>query len=193
MSTRRPLHHAVAPYRIGLIGGECSGKSTLAAALGTALPACVVPEALRDFVEHEGRAPHLSEQPKVFAKQVEREEEIAGTCHTKWLVADPAPLMIAAYSLAYFDDDHLLEAALSHASGYQAIVWCDPAIPWQSDGNQRDGADRRAQVDGLIAELVEPALQRLHIPVIRATGAPAQRVDTVTRWAWQHSSPSTAT
>ena len=43
--------------RIGLIGGEGSGKTTLATALASALPACAVDEGLRAFVDREGRTP----------------------------------------------------------------------------------------------------------------------------------------
>ncbi|MGA0946718.1 MAG: AAA family ATPase, partial [Candidatus Nanopelagicales bacterium] len=40
----------MAPRRIGLLGGESSGKTTLAMGLADALPGFVAEEYLRDFV-----------------------------------------------------------------------------------------------------------------------------------------------
>ncbi len=58
---------APAPRRIGLVGGEGTGKTTLASALAVALPACVVDESLRAFVEREGRTPRADEQQRADA------------------------------------------------------------------------------------------------------------------------------
>jgi nicotinamide riboside kinase len=55
--------------RLGLVGGECSGKSTLAAALAAALPALVVDESLRGFVEREARTPAREEQEPLMREQ----------------------------------------------------------------------------------------------------------------------------
>ena len=77
------------PRRIGLIGGEGSGKTTLAVALAGALPACVVDESLRAFVEREGRTPRRDEQAALLAEQAAREDEAAASCPHAWLVADP--------------------------------------------------------------------------------------------------------
>ena len=43
------------------MGAESTGKSTLAAALGVSLPAVVVPESLRRFVDEHGRVPTRTE------------------------------------------------------------------------------------------------------------------------------------
>ena len=50
------------PARIALLGGECTGKSTLARALGARLGAQVVDERLRRFCDEMRRAPLASEQ-----------------------------------------------------------------------------------------------------------------------------------
>lgn len=176
------------PRRIGLVGGECSGKSALAAALARTLPACVVTEALRDFVEREGRPPGQHEQQALLAEQAAREDAVAATCALGTVVADPAPLMTAVYSLVYFDDGGLLPAALEHARGYDLVVWCDPGIPWVADDGQRDGPERRAQADAVLARIVREDLTSMGVPVLRVVGDPADRAEAVRR-AWLPGTP----
>ena len=45
------------PRRIGLLGGECTGKTTLGEDLARTLPGFVAEEYLRDFVSTFGRLP----------------------------------------------------------------------------------------------------------------------------------------
>lgn len=172
--------------RIGLIGAESSGKSTLAAALATTLPACVVDEELRTFVAREGRTPRRDEQAAIMDAQAEAEERIAASCRLPWIVADPAPLMTAVYSVAYFDDDSLVTAGLRHACGYRLVVWCDPGIPWQPDEGQRDGPAVRAATESVIDGLVRGSVAGTSVDVLKVTGSVEQRVAAVLeRLAWQ--------
>ena len=96
-----------------ITGLSGSGKSSLASALGAALPACVVPEALREFVDLHGRPPRRDEQRHIMDEQSERELRAAQMCLLPRVVADPAPLMTAIYSIVYFDDRQLLDLGLS--------------------------------------------------------------------------------
>ncbi len=176
--------HGEHPRRLGLLGGESSGKTTLARELVNVLDGCLVEEALRDFVDRHHRPPRQEEQAALLAEQVAREEAVARTCARALLVADPAPLMTAVYSLLYFADESLLAPALDHARGYGLLVWCAPDFPWATDAGQRDGPDHRAQADAIIATIVTEHLQPSGIPVIRAVGDTAARVTSV-RLAWQ--------
>ncbi len=170
--------------RIGLIGGEGSGKSTLAVALADALPACVVDEGLRAFVEREGRTPRREEQDSLMYEQAAREDEAAAACTQPVLVADPAPLMTAVYSLLYFDDDSLVAPAVRQAAGYDLVAWCRPDVPWAPDGIQRDGAGHRDAADAIIARLVRDELVPRGIRVLEVDGDVDHRVAAVRR-AWQ--------
>ena len=59
---------------ISVVGGESTGKSTLATALGARLPAVVVAEVLRTWVDqHHGRVLLPHEQASVMATQHESE------------------------------------------------------------------------------------------------------------------------
>lgn len=162
------------PRRIGLLGGESSGKTTLAMGLADALPAFVAEEYLRDFVRSFGRVPTLADQEGIFLTQqmtVRTVERAAEYADTPWVIADPLPLMTAVYSLVYFEDDALLAQGIEDASTYDAVLWCAPDFAWVADEGMRDGADHRDRVDLVIAERIAPVL-----PLLRISGTPLERV-----------------
>lgn len=140
--------------RIGLLGGECTGKSVLAAALEIELGACVVPERLRTFVDMHGRAPLQHEQAQLMREQMDAEDAAAQSCQGDWLVCDPAPLMTAVYSETYFDDASLTAAGVAHARTYDVLLWCDDDIPWVPDGMMRDGSDYRSREQAIVERVV---------------------------------------
>lgn len=176
--------HGTPPRRIGLLGGECTGKSTLATALAEALPACIAPEALRAFVDREGRTPRRDEQEALMAEQADLEDATASRCAHGVVVADPAPLMTAVYSRQYFDDPSLVAVGADLAQGYALVVWCAPDLPWRPDGIHRDGPAHRDRTDALLGEVVRTELSARGIPVVRVSGDTATRVTSVLR-AWQ--------
>jgi hypothetical protein len=94
-----------------------------------------------------------------------------------WVVSDSGPLMIAVYSLQYYDDSSLLAPALDLIAGNVAVVWCQDDFPWQPDA-QRDGAEARATSQEILAGIFaeHPAL-----PVVPAHGPFDDRVNTVLR------------
>lgn len=140
--------------RIGLLGGECTGKSVLASALERELSACVVRECLRDFVSSHGRVPLQHEQTNIMRAQMDAEEAVERQCSGDWLVCDPAPLMTAVYSETYFGDDSLTQAGVMHAMGYDLLLWCDEDIPWVPDGMMRDGPGFRSTEHAVIERIV---------------------------------------
>ena len=149
------------PRRIGLLGGESTGKTTLALDLADALPAFIAEEYLRDFVRDFGRLPAAADQEGIYLTQqatVRTVMRAAEFADTPWVIADPLPLMTAVYSIVYFDDDALLEVGIEDASTYDVLLWCAPDIPWQADGTMRDGAEHRDRTDLAIATYVAPRL-----------------------------------
>ena len=164
------------PRRIGLLGGESTGKSTLARQLADALPGLVAAEYLRDFVASHGRAPTPDDQEGIFLTQqagVDAVVSAAERAHIPWVIADPLPLMTAIYSVVYFDDDALIASGIDDASTYDVLLWCAPDIPWQVDQGVRDGADYRDRAETVIADLIAPAL-----PLHRISGSETQRLAT---------------
>ena len=161
------------PRVIALVGGECTGKSTLGLALGDVLPAAIVPEALRAFTDAHGRAPKPDEQVEIVMAQQEAEADVIAETALSWVVCDPATLMTAVYSQIYFGDDALVAAAIVHAElTYDAIVWCDRDLPWMPDPGQRDGAEWREHAHEVLAQV----LPRIDVPIFVASGSESERL-----------------
>jgi nicotinamide riboside kinase len=166
------------PGLISVVGGESTGKSTLAAALGDRLPALVVPESLRSWVERHGRVPAAAEQSEVMAEHRRSEESAllrAGRGGPGWVVSDSGPLMTAVYSIQYYDDDSLLSPALEWVGDSARVVWCQDDFPWQPDP-QRQGAHARAISQNILALIFA---ENPGLPVLVVRGAPARRTGTV--------------
>lgn len=154
-------HGPVDPKRIGLLGGECTGKTTLAEDLARALPGFVAEEYLRDFVRDFGRVPIAADQEGIYLTQqmtVRTVERAAAYSDTPWVIADPLPLMTAVYSVVYFDDHSLMAQGIEDASSYDVVLWCAPDLAWVAEEGMRDGDDFRDRADEIIREYVAPHL-----------------------------------
>lgn len=163
---------------ISVVGGESTGKSTLATELGVRLPATVVDEFLRDWVDQHGRVPDRAEQSAVLTGH--RESESAALLEAEraglsWAVSDSGLLMTAVYSIQYYDDSALLPKALEWAAGNSVLVWCQDDFPWQPDP-QRDGPDARVASQEILATIFagHPGL-----PLLKVRGSVEERVRTV--------------
>ena len=90
---------------VTLLGGESTGKTSLARALcghlaETGLTAELVPEHLRHWCEQQGRAPHAHEQAAVAREQARLTDEMASLHGVDIVVADTSPLVIAVSIIA---------------------------------------------------------------------------------------------
>lgn len=131
------------PLAIAIVGGESTGKSTLAQALGARCQLLVLDEVLRRFCVEQQRTPTAAEQAQIIAQQhlleVDAHRAVAQQSQRRGWVADSTPLATAIYSQLYFDDDSLLEAALLHQQTYDLTLVTDTDLPWREDGFLRDG------------------------------------------------------
>lgn len=167
---------------IALVGGESSGKTTLARELGEYLaqtcPVATVSEVLRQFVAEHRRPPFQTEQAAILEQQIAAERQAAAGLREPpegFVIVDPSPLMTAVYSVLYFDDDSLVERAVEHCRSYDLHVWCRGDFPWQADPGVRDGEQYRTRAAQIIAEIA--AAQGLELLVV--AGSVAQRVQTI--------------
>lgn len=168
------------PELISLVGGECTGKSTLADALGRRLPANVVSEFLREWVERSGRVPLPAEQAAVMAEHRDAEVRAlqqADRSGLDWTVSDSGPLMTAVYSIQYYDDDSLLPQALEWTALSNTVVWCQDDFPWHPDP-QRDGSHARKTSQQILASIFA---ENPGLPMLRVRGPVHERAETVLR------------
>lgn len=177
------------PGRAGLIsvvGGESTGKSSLAVALGLRLPALVVPEFLRTWVDqNRGRVPLPVEQSEVMDGHRESELSaltLANRTGRSWVVSDSGPLMTAVYSIQYYGDTSLLTRAVEWTAQSASVVWCQDDFPWQPDP-QRDGAHARASSQQILAGIFA---DHPELPMLAVHGPLDARVESVQTDAGRH-------
>ena len=102
-----------------LLGGECTGKTTLANGLSQALrgresegSVTIVPEVVRDFVAWSKRLTAQNEQEEILSTQQRLLDDAIAASHAKGVViCDPEPSMTAGYSCQYFNDESVVAAA----------------------------------------------------------------------------------
>lgn len=157
--------------RVAILGGESTGKSTLAAALAAHYQTVWVPEYLRDFVETNQRTPNATEQLGIATIQREREASLLPQAH-KFLFCDTTPRMTAAYSRYYFEGNDLALEALANACSYDFTIVAAPNNPWVGDGLQRDSKAARQAVHEIICAMLDSA----SLPYLLVEGDITQRL-----------------
>lgn len=160
--------------RVALLGGESTGKTTLARALADSLGTAWVPEYGRQRWEQLRVTLDLPELLAVARRQVAWEDAAAAALASgQWLVCDTTPLTTLQYAL----HDHaqapaaLFELALRR---YDMVVLCEPDFDFVQDGCRRDDSFRRAQQAWTLDRLAEQGVRPVSV-----RGAVAERVATV--------------
>ncbi|WP_252374522.1 ATP-binding protein [Hydrogenophaga sp. 2FB] len=149
---------------VALLGGESSGKSSLATALHTQLQdihglrATVAPEHLRTWCEAHGRAPHAHEQAAIATEQTRLIQAARQTPGVDVVIADTTALMVAAYSALYFQDHNLLAPALvEQRTTFDLNLLMGLDLPWTPDGLFRDSPTVRDATDALLRRALQGA------------------------------------
>jgi HTH-type transcriptional regulator, transcriptional repressor of NAD biosynthesis genes len=162
--------------RIALLGGESSGKTTLAVALAERLHTLWVPEYGRMLWEELRVTLDPQQLVHVAQTQVAWEHEHAARAlamGARWLVCDTTPLTTLQYCL--HDHGHAPPALQALAQRrYTLTVLCDSDFAFVQDGCRRDDGFRQAQHAWTLARLAERGVQPL---VVR--GSVAGRVTQV--------------
>ena len=142
-----------AGFVVAIVGAESTGKTTLAAALATALDradrrAVHIAEYLREFCDANGRTPRIDEQADIAAEQTRRIDGAAA--HHAIVVADTTALMTAVYSDWIFGDASLYDAAARAHRHCDLTLLTALDIEWVADGTQRDGPHVREPIDAML-------------------------------------------
>jgi NadR type nicotinamide-nucleotide adenylyltransferase len=162
--------------RLALLGGESSGKTTLAQALAERLHTVWVPEYGRQRWEELRETLSADELVAVARQQVAWEDAaVQAAPAAAWVVCDTTPLTTLQYCL----HDHGSAPAELQALArrrYDKVVVCEPDFDFVQDGCRRD--------DNFRAEQHAWTLMRLHeqaVPYITVTGSVPGRVEQVLR------------
>ncbi len=155
---------------VALLGGESTGKTSLARALcghlmARGLVTELVSEHLRHWCEQQGRAPHAQEQAALARAQARLTDEAASRHDVDIVIADTSPLVIAAYSELYFNDRSLWPEALAWQRRVGLTLLMGLDLPWVADGFFRDSPAVRDAVDAAIRRELQSsglAYQTIH-------------------------------
>lgn len=134
--------YAAYVQRVAFIGGESSGKTTLAQVLAERLGTAWVPEFGRTLWEQQGGELQAQDLLRIAATQPQHEDRAAPHAH-RWLFCDTTPLVTLGYSGWMFGTapEPLQRAA---ARAYDLLFLCAPDIPFEQDGT-RVGQEFRMQ------------------------------------------------
>lgn len=160
--------------RICLLGGESSGKTTLAQALAERLKTVWVPEVGREHWAARGGTLHYPDMRLIAEGQVVREDVLAREAW-KWLVCDGSALTTVFYSLDGFGRVDPVVRRLA-AQPYAFTFVCAPDFPFVQDGTRRDAGFRLRQHRWYCS-----VLQARGVTFAVLGGALTQRVQTVCR------------
>lgn len=160
--------------RACVLGGESSGKSSLAAAIADELGGACVAEYGRELWERRAGKLDFEDMLLIARRHIAAEE--AAARKSTWVISDTSPLTTLFYSLDLFRRADPELQALA-ARRYDQVIVCAPDFPFVQDGTRRDAAFRAHQHDWYLQELRER-----NIPHQIASGTLQERTEsTVTR------------
>ena len=151
----------MAALTVSLLGGESSGKSTLARQLnehltGAGIRTALVDEHLRSWCEAAGRAPYAHEQAELAREQTRR-IDAAAQGGAQVVIADTTAVMVAVYSEWYFQDTGLWPDALAAQRRLDLTLLMGLDLPWVPDGLFRDSPTVREVCDAILRRELQGA------------------------------------
>ncbi len=145
--------------RVVLLGGESSGKSTLAQALARHFGTEWVAEYGRELWERKDGRLEYDDMRRIAREQVRR-EEAALVQSRRYLFCDTSPLTTLFYSTEMFGSSASELRQLAQR-GYQHTVLCAPDFEFVQDGTRREPSFRDAQHAWYLRELSRRAIPHL--------------------------------
>lgn len=137
--------------RIAILGGESTGKSTLAAALARHFATQYVAEYGRELWEARAGRLEYADLLAIAEQQVEREQR-AGEQSYRYAFCDTSPATTLLYCLDLFGRAEQRLRALA-TRRYTLQILCAPDFPFVQDGTRRDDAFRHEQHDWYLKQL----------------------------------------
>jgi HTH-type transcriptional regulator, transcriptional repressor of NAD biosynthesis genes len=148
-----PIVRADWVQRMVLLGGESSGKTTLAQALAKALDTQWVPEYGRELWEKKNGQLSQDDLVAIAHEQCGREDAMVMHCGP-WLVCDTSALTTLGYSLWMFGQHDPVIAALAKRH-YSLTILCSGDFEFVQDGTRRDADFQTRQHQWYLQQLTE--------------------------------------
>jgi NadR type nicotinamide-nucleotide adenylyltransferase len=167
-----PQVYASFVQRICMLGGESTGKSTLAAALARNFDTIHVEEYGRILWEQKDGQLVYNDMLAIGKQQVAM-EEAALLKANRYLFCDTSPLTTYFYSRTLFGkSDRELERLAEHS--YDLVVLCELDVPFVQDGTRQQPKFRHEQHNWYLEELAQRG-----ISFVRVNGSLDERVTKV--------------
>ena len=164
-----PRVYASFVQRVCILGGESSGKSTLAQALAVRLDTVWAAEFGRELWVEKSGVLTFEDLGHIAEMQVAREELLARQAK-RWLICDTSPLTTLCYSLEMYGGAMPVLVDLA-ARRYDVVFLCAPDFPFVQDGTRRDTDFRTRQHNWY-----RDVLDEKQIAYTTLAGSPEQRV-----------------
>jgi NadR type nicotinamide-nucleotide adenylyltransferase len=148
-----PVVYADFVKRICLLGGESSGKSTLAQVLAAEWNTTWVHEFGREYWLERGGVLTFDDLTHIGREQCRREDAAAGAAN-RFLFCDTSPLTTLFYCQHDFGRASPELTALAHRP-YDLTLLCAPDIPFDQDGTRQPPEFRALQHAWYVRELAE--------------------------------------
>ena len=161
--------------RLVLLGGESSGKTTLAAALAERLDTTWVPEFGRELWVRRGGVLTSDDLRLIAREQVRREDATAARAQGV-LICDTSPLTTWGYSEWMFG---ALDPAIEPLARrqYEGVILCEPDFPFEQDGTRQPEGFRLRQHAWYLEQV-----RQLGAPMHHARGSLECRIEQATNW-----------
>ncbi|WP_402720887.1 AAA family ATPase [Janthinobacterium rivuli] len=169
-----PIVRADFVMRVCVLGGESSGKTTLAAALAVHFETDWVAEYGRELWESQDGILVYDDLLKIGREQLRREAQ-ALLAARRWLFCDTSPMTTYFYCVEMFGKAEQELARLAE-HGYDLVLLCAPDFPFIQDGTRRD-EDFRARQHAWYQD----ELARRGIAFVDVSGSVDDRVGQVAR------------
>lgn len=152
--------------RLVLLGGESSGKTTLAKTLAHELDTAWVSEYGRDeWTKRDGDL-RYEDMLHIAQTQVKSELILARRFGNKLLICDTSPLTTLFYCLTLFQNNAPQELFQLSNRTYDFSIVCAPTIPFEQDGTRRDAEFRQTQHQWYLEQL---AFRNIKFKVVDGT------------------------
>lgn len=123
---------AVKPFKIGIVGPESTGKSTLAGALSEHFNAPLVPEAARKYIQEKKGTYVEDDLLEIAQLQLAADPQSSGSAPSI-IVYDTTLLVIKIWSEYKFGSCHPWILAQEQHERYDALLLTDIDLPWEPD------------------------------------------------------------
>jgi NadR type nicotinamide-nucleotide adenylyltransferase len=151
--------------RIAIVGGESTGKTTLAHALAEQFSSVCVPEYAREFLAANGNRCTPADMPAIAAEQARR-EDLAAARADRFLFCDTNAIVTKMWSHHYFGSCDAAVESLARRP-YALTLVTAPDLPWVDDGLRDTPTGREWFFDTAVDELTR---QGAPYRVVRGTG-----------------------